>query len=66
VAQKIFSDNGYRPVVSADATRTFPTPTGLFTIDKLGGWDAVMTKFFDPTNGVVAKIENQLGVSTSK
>jgi len=65
-AQKIFSDNGYRPVVKADATRNFPTPAGLFTIDKLGGWDSVMTKFFDPTNGVVAKIEQGLGVSTSK
>jgi sulfate/thiosulfate-binding protein len=65
-AQKIFSDNGYRPVVTADATRTFPTPSGLFDITKFGGWDAVTTKFFDPTNGVVAKIEQGLGVATTK
>ena len=42
----------------------FPTPPGLFTIDKLGGWDTVMKKFFDPQNGVVAKIEQSNGVST--
>ncbi|MDQ1704311.1 MAG: sulfate/thiosulfate transport system substrate-binding protein [Frankiaceae bacterium] len=65
-AQKIFSDNGYRPVVAADATRTFPTPSGLFDISKFGGWDAVTTKFFDATNGVLAKIEQGLGVATTK
>jgi len=65
-AQKIFSQNGYRPVKTADATMTFPQPAGLFTIDKFGGWDTVMTKYFDPDNGVVAKIEQGLGVSTSK
>jgi sulfate transport system substrate-binding protein len=65
-AQKIFSDNGYRPIVKADETREFPTPSGLFDITKFGGWDAVATKFFDPENGVVAKIERGLGVSTSK
>ena len=65
-AQKIFSDNGYRPIVEADATREFPTPSGLFDITKFGGWDAVMTKFFDPEKGVVAKIEKGLGVATSK
>jgi len=43
----------------------FPTPTGLFTIDKFGGWDKVNTDFFDETNGKVAKIEADLGVSTA-
>ena len=65
-AQKIFSQNGYRPVVSGDATMDFPQPAGLFDITKLGGWDTVMTKFFDPDNGIVAKIEQGLGVATSK
>lgn len=65
-AQKIFSDNGYRPVVKSDATMKFPQPSGLFDINKFGGWDAVTTKFFDPTNGIVAKIEQGLGVSTAK
>lgn len=65
-AQKIFSQNGYRPVVAGDATMNFPKPAGLFDITKLGGWDSVMTKFFDPDNGIVAKIEQGLGVATSK
>jgi sulfate/thiosulfate transport system substrate-binding protein len=42
----------------------FPTPPGLFTIDKLGGWSTVTKKFFDPASGVVAKIEQSNGVST--
>jgi sulfate transport system substrate-binding protein len=65
-AQKIYAQNGYRPVVSGDYGRTFPTPSGLFTIDDLGGWDKVMTQFFDPGSGSVAKIEQGLGVSTAK
>ena len=66
-AQKIFADNGYRPVVSGDATAgQFPTPSGLFTIADLGGWTAVSTKFFDPTSSVMATIENKLGVPTKK
>ena len=65
-AQKIFSENGYRPVVQADATMNFPKPSGLFDISKFGGWDSVMTKFFDPDNGIVGKIEQGLGVPLSK
>jgi sulfate/thiosulfate transport system substrate-binding protein len=65
-AQKIFSDNGYRPIVKADATTSFPAPSGLFDITKFGGWDTVMTKFFDPNNGIVGKIEQGLGVPLSK
>jgi sulfate/thiosulfate-binding protein len=57
-AQKIFAQEGYRPVVSADlSTKQFPTPAQLFTIDDLGGWDKVTTQFFDPTNGSVTKLE---------
>ena len=65
-AQKIFSDNGYRPIVKSDATRDFPQPKGLFDITKFGGWDTVMTKFFDADNGIVGKIEQGLGVPLSK
>src|SRR3954453_15190583 len=53
-AQKIFADNGYRPADKAPATSTatqFPTPSGLFTIDQLGGWSTVTKTFFDPENG---------------
>jgi hypothetical protein len=43
----------------------FYAPRGLFTIDtaKLGlnGWTKVNRRFFDPTTGIVAKIERSLG-----
>ena len=64
-AQKIFADKGYRPVVkSAAAGHNLPQPPSLFTIAKLGGWSEVKSKFFDPDNGLVSKIEQDLGVST--
>jgi sulfate/thiosulfate transport system substrate-binding protein len=66
-AQKIFAERGYRPVISSLVDKSeFPTPADLFTIDDLGGWDKVMTQFFDPDSGSVAKIEQGLGVSTAK
>lgn len=65
--QEIFASKGYRPIDEAAVDKSkFPTPANLFTIDKVGGWDTVSDKFFDPDNGVVAKIEKSLGVSTSK
>jgi sulfate transport system substrate-binding protein len=65
--QEIFQSKGYRPLDPASADKSkFPTPKNLFTIDKLGGWSTVNTKFFDPDKGVVAKIEKSLGVSTAK
>ena len=68
-AQEIFATWGYRPVdptvLAANKSR-FPTPSGLFTIQRLGGWKKVNNDLFDPTNGAIAKIENQAGVSTAK
>lgn len=65
-AQKIWAANGYRPVVSgAVPADKFKTPSQLFTIDDLGGWTSVTNAFFDPTNGIVTKIESSNGVSTS-
>ena len=65
--QEIFQSKGYRPIDSSLVDKSkFPTPSGLFNIDKLGGWSTVNTKFFDPDKGVVAKIEKSLGVSTAK
>jgi sulfate/thiosulfate transport system substrate-binding protein len=67
-AQQIWADNGYRPVVGSvldQNKKEFPTPPGLFTIDKVGGWDQVTTKFFDENSGIVTQIEQGLGVSTS-
>ncbi len=68
-AQTIFAKHGYRPVVESVAknfSSQFPQPKTLFTIDDLGGWDKVMTDFFDPEKGSVAKIEEDAGVSTAK
>ena len=65
-AQKIFSDNGYRPVVDGTATRDFPDPSGLFDITEFGGWSEAATEFFDPEVGFLVDIENELGVPTSK
>ncbi|HEV3370266.1 MAG TPA: sulfate ABC transporter substrate-binding protein [Acidimicrobiales bacterium] len=64
--QKIWGKQGYRPVLaSVAATFNFPKPKTLFTIDSLGGWTAVNLKFFDPQTGVIANIEQGLGVSTA-
>jgi sulfate transport system substrate-binding protein len=60
--QKTFASEGYRPVVAADLDKKqFPTPSGLFTIDSLGGWSKVNAEFFDTTNGSITKILNDLG-----
>lgn len=64
-AQKIFAENGYRPVVSGAGGPSFPTPSGLFTIKDLGGWSKLNKDFFDATTGVMAGIEQKLGVATS-
>src|SRR5919112_241404 len=64
-AQKLFVSKGYRPVVEGTAgADKFPKPADLFEITKFGGWDKVNTDFFDPENGVVAKIFQSQGKST--
>jgi sulfate transport system substrate-binding protein len=71
-AQTILAQTGYRPVVASAQSafsKAFPSagsPTE-FTISDVdqGGWSDVMTKFFDPTNSVMQKIESSIGVSTS-
>ena len=65
--QQKFADWGYRPVNETVLKASdFPAPSGLFTIDDLGGWEDVDTRFFDPENGSIAKIEEDAGVSTAK
>jgi len=64
-AQKLFVENGYRPVL-ASAGGDFPTPKTLFKIDDFGGWDTVMKKFFDPEDSIMATIQRDNGVSTGK
>ncbi len=67
--QKVWAEHGYRPVIEGVAAPgQFPTPADLFTIDSLGGWKKVGKEFFETEGapGVVTKIEQSLGVSTSK
>lgn len=63
--QKLWAENGYRPVDKklVDPKR-FPTPKGLFTIAKFGGWGKVKKEFFEAGTGSITKIEKELGVST--
>jgi sulfate/thiosulfate transport system substrate-binding protein len=61
-AQRIFAQNGYRPVVKAAARGfNFPVRPQLFTIRYVGGWAKVEKKFFDPKTGVMAKIQGSSG-----
>lgn len=65
--QKIFASTGWRPVKTSvnpgtvkganDPSNPYPQVQDLKTIDDLGGWSKVNTEFFDPTNGIVTKIE---------
>jgi sulfate/thiosulfate-binding protein len=66
-AQRIFADNGYRPVTSGVAKAgEFKTPKALFTIADLGGWADAGKRFFDPEQSIMLDIERQLGVSVVK
>ena len=61
-AQKLFGDTGYRPVVKSVASQfKYPARPGLFTIGFLGGWDRVQTQFFEPSKGIMARIEREVG-----
>jgi sulfate/thiosulfate transport system substrate-binding protein len=64
--QRLWAENGYRPVDPklVDPKR-FPTPKDLFKIAEFGGWSKINDEFFDEETGSVAKIESELGVSTS-
>jgi len=64
--QELWAENGYRPVnAKLVDPKQFPTPKNLFQIGKFGGWGKVNDEFFDEETGSVAKIEGELGVSTS-
>lgn len=64
--QEIWAENGYRPVnPKLVDPKQFPTPKELFKISQFGGWGKVNDEFFDDETGSVAKIETELGVSTS-
>jgi sulfate/thiosulfate-binding protein len=64
--QELWAENGYRPVnPKLVDPKQFPSPKTLFKISKFGGWGKVNDDFFDEETGSVAKIEGELGVSTS-
>jgi sulfate transport system substrate-binding protein len=64
--QEIWAENGYRPVnPKLVDPKQFPTPDKLFKISQFGGWGKVNDEFFDEETGSVARIEGELGVSTS-
>jgi sulfate/thiosulfate-binding protein len=61
-AQRIFAQNGYRPVIKGVTQGlNFPNRPQLFTIKYVGGWGKVEKKFFDPRSGVMAKIIGSSG-----
>src|SRR5215218_2912092 len=64
-AQRIFAENGYRPVVEEVLGEfDFPTPSDLFTIEDLGGWNEVTRRFFNANSGVMADINREVGAPT--
>ncbi|MBO0732385.1 MAG: sulfate ABC transporter substrate-binding protein [Acidimicrobiaceae bacterium] len=67
-AQTIWAQKGYRPVVPSVLDKfksKFPTPPQLFTIDSLGGWTQVKKRFFDPSTGLITKIQQAAGFPTA-
>ena len=65
-AQTIWAQNGFRSVVPSVEKKfaaQFPPRPQLFKIGYVGGWDKVNKQFFDPTTGIIAKIEQSLGVN---
>src|SRR6266508_468084 len=61
-AQRIFAENGYRPVVKGvTGGPDFPVRPQLFTIKYVGGWPQVEKRFFDPRTGVMAKLQGSNG-----
>jgi sulfate/thiosulfate transport system substrate-binding protein len=66
-AQTIFAQNGFRPVLKSVAkkfAKNYPSK-GLdifkVTDHSIGGWDVAQPRFFDPQNGIMARIEARVG-----
>ena len=64
--QEVFGQFGFRPVdkqAAAKFAKQFPVRPGQFTInDKtIGGWRAADKKWFDPSNGLMVRIEQSVG-----
>jgi sulfate/thiosulfate-binding protein len=69
-AQTLFARAGFRPVAPSvmKSFRSVYPSKGLdifkITDRLLGGWKTAQPKFFDPTNGIVTKIEAKVGNGT--
>jgi sulfate transport system substrate-binding protein len=64
-AQAVFASKGYRPVVDGVETEFDSSgPAVLFTIEDVGGWPDVKSRFFDREESIFLDIENELGVPT--
>jgi sulfate transport system substrate-binding protein len=68
--QEVFGQFGFRPVnrqAAAKFAKQFPVRPGQFTInDKpIGGWRVADKKWFDPTHGLMVKIEQNVGGPTA-
>ena len=67
--QEIWAQQGYRPVdlsVYNKHKADFPIRPQLFTIKYLGGWSKVTPQFFDPQNGIMARIEQEPGLAVCR
>lgn len=68
--QEVFGQFGFRPVnkqAAAKFTKQFPVRPGQFMVaDKtIGGWRAADKRWFDPSKGLMAKIEQAVGGPTA-
>lgn len=60
--QRIWGEAGFRPVdpgIAAEFADEFPVPQRLYSVDDLGGWDAVDSELFDQDSGTIAEIYNK-------
>jgi sulfate transport system substrate-binding protein len=71
-SQQLFAQYGFRPVdpkvaKEPSVVKEFPARPGIFRIDDkyLGGWRVVDKKWFDPSKGLMVKIEQAVGGPTS-
>ncbi|MEE2033045.1 extracellular solute-binding protein [Rhodococcus chondri] len=58
-AQRLWAEAGFRPVdpgVAAEFAADFPAPDTLWTIEDLGGWNAVNEELFAQGTGTIAVI----------
>jgi sulfate transport system substrate-binding protein len=65
-AQRVYGSHGFRPELEEIAAEfSYPQPVNLATVDgDLGGWTEARPKFFDPEDGIMAGIFQELGLES--